>query len=49
MFITGPQVIKGVTGEEVTAEELGGADAHMVKSGVIHFIANDDQHAIELR
>ena len=48
MFITGPQVIKGVTGEEVTAEALGGADAHMVKSGVIHFIANDDQHAVEL-
>ena len=48
MFITGPQVIKGVTGEEVTAEQLGGADAHMVKSGVIHFIANDDQHAMEL-
>jgi methylmalonyl-CoA carboxyltransferase large subunit len=48
MFITGPQVIKGVTGEVVTAEELGGADAHMVKSGVIHFIADDDQHAMEL-
>ena len=48
MFITGPQVIKGVTGEVVTMEELGGADAHMVKSGVIHFIANDDRHAIEL-
>jgi len=48
MFITGPQVIKGVTGEEVTAEGLGGADAHMTKSGVIHFIANDDRHAIQL-
>jgi methylmalonyl-CoA carboxyltransferase 12S subunit len=48
MFITGPQVIKGVTGEEVTAEELGGADAHMTKSGVIHFIANDDRHAMQL-
>ena len=46
MFITGPQVIKGVTGEDVTAEELGGADAHMAKSGVIHFIANDDRHAM---
>ena len=33
MFITGPQVIKGVTGENVTAEELGGADAHMTSSG----------------
>jgi methylmalonyl-CoA carboxyltransferase large subunit len=41
-------VIKGVTGEEVTAEQLGGADAHMTKSGVIHFIANDDRHAMQL-
>ena len=48
MFITGPQVIKGVTGEDVTAEELGGADTHMTKSGVIHFIANDDRHAMQL-
>ena len=45
MFITGPQVIKQVTGEDVTAEQLGGADAHMVHSGVIHFIAEDDRHA----
>ena len=48
MFITGPQVIKGVTGETVTAEQLGGAEAHMVNSGVIHFIAEDDRHAILL-
>ena len=48
MFITGPQVIKQVTGETVTAEALGGADAHMVHSGVIHFIAEDDQHAVAL-
>jgi len=48
MFITGPQVIKGVTGEDVTADELGGPDAHMTKSGVIHFIANDDKHAVQL-
>ncbi len=33
MFITGPQVIKGVTGEDVTAEQLGGAETHMAKSG----------------
>ncbi len=46
MFITGPQVIKQVTGETVTAEQLGGADAHMVHSGVIHFVAEDDRHAI---
>ena len=48
MFITGPQVIKQVTGETVTAEELGGPDAHMVHSGVIHFIAEDDAEAILL-
>ena len=45
MFITGPNVIKQVTGEEVTAEALGGADSHMSRSGVIHFIAEDDKHA----
>ncbi len=48
MFITGPNVIKQVTGEEVTAEQLGGADTHMVRSGVIHFIAEDDNHALLL-
>lgn len=45
MFITGPQVIKQVTGETVTADELGGPDAHMINSGVIHFIAEDDKEA----
>jgi methylmalonyl-CoA carboxyltransferase large subunit len=48
MFITGPQVIKGVTGENVTAEQLGGAESHMANSGVIHFIAEDDRHAVLL-
>jgi len=48
MFITGPSVIKSVTGENVTAEELGGADSHMSRSGVIHFIAEDDNHAINI-
>src|SRR5512140_2638792 len=48
MFITGPQVIKGVTGEVVTQEQLGGPEAHMTKSGVIHFVAEDDRHAILL-
>jgi len=46
MFITGPQVIKQVTGEQITAEALGGPDAHMTHSGVIHFTAADDQEAI---
>ena len=48
MFITGPSVIKSVTGESVTAEQLGGPEAHMSHSGVIHFIAEDDNHAIAL-
>src|SRR5262249_1497006 len=48
MFITGPQVIKQVTGEQISAEALGGADAHMQHSGVIHFIAEDDQDALYL-
>ncbi|HLK62310.1 MAG TPA: carboxyl transferase domain-containing protein [Bryobacteraceae bacterium] len=48
MFITGPQVIKSVTGENVTADQLGGPEAHMALSGVIHFIAEDDRHAILL-
>jgi methylmalonyl-CoA carboxyltransferase large subunit len=46
MFITGPQVIKSVTGESVTSEQLGGPEAHMTSSGVTHFIAEDDNHAI---
>ena len=46
MFITGPQVIKQVTGEDITAEELGEPTAHMAHSGVIHFIAEDDAEAI---
>lgn len=48
MFITGPQVIKQVTGEAVTADQLGGADAHMTHSGVVHFIAENDEEAILL-
>ena len=48
MFITGPQVMKQVTGEQISADELGGADAHMTRSGVIHFIAEDDQDAVLL-
>ena len=47
MFITGPQVIKEVTGEEVTTEALGGAMAHNAKSGVAHFAENSDQAALD--
>ncbi len=42
MFVTGPKVVKTVTHEEVTAEELGGAHAHSTKSGVAHFAAPDE-------
>ena len=47
LFITGPDVIRTVTGEEVTFEELGGAHAHGSKSGVTHFVAADDRSALE--
>ena len=46
MFITGPQVIKTVTGEEVTFETLGGALAHNKNSGVAHFFARSDQECL---
>ncbi|KPK71157.1 methylmalonyl-CoA carboxyltransferase [candidate division TA06 bacterium SM23_40] len=42
MFVTGPDVVKTVTHEEVSFEELGGAEVHATKSGVCHFIADDD-------
>jgi acetyl-CoA carboxylase carboxyltransferase component len=47
MFITGPDVVKTVTGEEVTQEELGGAMTHATKSGVATFVADDEQSCIE--
>jgi propionyl-CoA carboxylase beta chain len=47
MFITGPDVVKTVTGEEVTFEELGGAATHAAKSGVAHFIAPDEEACLE--
>ena len=47
MFITGPDVIKTVTGEDVTFEELGGAHTHMAKSGVAHYQAHDEEDCIE--
>ncbi len=47
LFITGPEVIKTVTGEDVTMEELGGAHAHATRSGVTHFVVPDDRSAME--
>ena len=48
MFITGPDVIKTVTHEEVTKEELGGAVTHNSISGVAHFAADSDEHALRI-
>lgn len=48
MFLTGPKVVKSVTGEVVTDEELGGAVVHGSKSGVTHFIAEDEKEGILL-
>jgi propionyl-CoA carboxylase beta chain len=48
MFITGPEVIRAVTHEEVSKEELGGADTHNRISGVAHFDAESDEHALQL-
>ena len=46
MFLTGPAVVKSVTGEEVTQEDLGGASVHASKSGVAHFAAENEQEAL---
>ncbi|HPP86482.1 MAG TPA: carboxyl transferase domain-containing protein [bacterium] len=48
MFVTGPQVIKAVTGEDVTINELGGAITHNTKSGVAHFIAPDEYSCLDM-
>ena len=48
MYITGPAVIKSVTGEEVSLEDLGGAMTHATKSGNCHFVADDDQQCLEM-
>jgi propionyl-CoA carboxylase beta chain len=48
MFVTGPDVIKTVTHEEVTKEELGGAMTHNAKSGVAHFAVDDDRACLQL-
>jgi acetyl-CoA carboxylase carboxyltransferase component len=48
MFLTGPEVIKAVTGEDVTAQSLGGADVHTRRSGVAHLTAHSEAAALEL-
>lgn len=47
MFVTGPDVIKTVTGEDVTMEDLGGAHTHMSRSGVAHYVASDEDDALD--
>jgi len=48
MFVTGPKVVQSVTGEVVTTEELGGANIHSTKSGVSHFLADNDEENLML-
>jgi len=48
MFITGPQVIKAALGHEVTFEELGGAMVHAQRSGVAHFVAEDEEECMNI-
>ena len=48
LFITGPQVMKAVTGREVSMEEIGGANMHATVSGNVHFVAEDDRHAVDI-
>ncbi|PKP39180.1 MAG: methylmalonyl-CoA carboxyltransferase, partial [Bacteroidetes bacterium HGW-Bacteroidetes-15] len=48
MFVTGPKVVKTVTGETVTSEQLGGADVHASKSGVAHFVSDTEEEGILL-
>ena len=48
MFVTGPNVVKTVTNEEVSAEDLGGAKSHATKSGIAHFTAEHDLHCIQM-
>lgn len=48
MFLTGPKVVKTVTGEDVSQEQLGGADVHATKSGVAHFAVDNEEDGIRL-
>ena len=47
MFLTGPEVVKAVTGEVITQDQLGGAGVHASKSGVAHFVSDDEQSGLE--
>ncbi|GIG91449.1 acyl-CoA carboxylase subunit beta [Plantactinospora endophytica] len=47
LFVTGPEVVRSVTGEQISMEELGGADAHGRRSGVAHVLADSEEHALQ--
>lgn len=47
MFVTGPSVVKAATGEEISSEDLGGGDVHNTISGVAHFLAQDEEEALD--
>jgi methylmalonyl-CoA decarboxylase subunit alpha len=48
MFVTGPKVVKTVTGEDISVEDLGGAEVHATKSGIAHFMSRDEEEGIAL-
>lgn len=48
MFITGPEIIKSVTGKACTMDQIGSADVHASVSGNVHFVAEDDRHAVQI-
>src|SRR5205814_6672343 len=48
IFLAGPPLVRAATGEEVSAEDLGGGDVHTRLSGVSDHLADDDQHALEI-
>ena len=48
IFLAGPPLVKAATGEVISAEELGGADTHGRKSGVVDHVAENDEHAIDI-
>jgi 3-methylcrotonyl-CoA carboxylase beta subunit len=48
IFLAGPPLVKAATGEVISAEELGGAETHGRKSGVVDYVAENDEHALEI-
>ena len=48
IFLAGPPLVKAATGEEISAEDLGGGDLHARKSGVVDHLAENDEHALTI-